>query len=801
ADASGLLYEAAPQGIKFALGENPTRSIGRFPNTRMGMEQLYRERFLAALDYDRKWADFRSGKSRDEPRRDLQLEAISEILSGKRLVHSHGYRQDEFLMLMRLCEEFGVKIRTFQHVLEGYKVADEMAKHGVGGSTFSDWWAFKVEAQDAIPYNGALMAQRGVLVSFNSDDGDLARRLNLEAAKAVKYGGMPPAEALKFVTINPARQLGIDKTTGSLEEGKDADVVLWSGDPLSVYSKCEETWVEGVRRFSRAADLAQRAKVEAEKKALLDFEGVKPKPETAPAIVTRTIPKVAAAKMVAPAAPVFRPVSASTPVQAIVGATVHTVSGASINDGVVVMRGTQILAVGPRSSTKIPRGTQVIQAQGMHVSPGYIDAHTTLGLNEIESLSVTRDFREMGDFNPNVRAEIAVNPDSTLIPVARANGVLSTVAMPEGGLLAGNSALLRLQGWTWEDLTIRRGLGMTLSFPSVGPRTLGSESKHEQHDLCESEESEFDRDDGMRALTGEAMAQAPATPTTPTTAAPTTVVPAPAAPPLTTPENPAPSDKSQPEGRQPATTEKRDELEKDPADDTALEPLNRYFDEAERYRKSVSASSAAKAPLSDRDVKLAALIPVLEGREPLFVQVGSAAEVRAALSWAKRRGLQIVLFGNGESLLEVAPAIVAANIPVVLGPVLSYPERADEAYDVNYSLPARLKAAGVKFALSSGGDASNVRRLPDQAAMAACFGLPREAALRSITLDAAEILGVSNRLGSLEAGKDATLILTSGDPLEITSQVKMAWIEGAPVDLANKHLALYERYRSRPRKP
>ncbi|RYX80267.1 hypothetical protein EON83_29375 [bacterium] len=800
-DGPGLIYAPAPQGIKFALGENPTRQQGRYPNTRMGMEQVYRERFIAALDYDRKWADFRSGKSKDEPRRDLQLEAISEILSGKRLIHSHGYRQDEFLMLMRLCEEFNIKIRTFQHVLEGYKVADEMARAGIGGSTFSDWWAFKVEAQDAIPYNGALMAERGVLVSFNSDDGDLARRMNLEAAKAVKYGGLLPSEALKFVTINPAKQLGIDKTTGSLELGKDADVVLWSGDPLSVYSQCEETWVEGVRRFSRSFDIAQRAKVEAERKALLEFEGVKPKAEAATPKPVAATPAITVRSTQPVPYPRPNPAPQTGPIQAIVGGTVHTVSGATIPDGVVVMRGTQIVAVGTRAAIKIPRGAKIIQAKGMHISPGYIDAHTTLGLNEIESLPVTRDFRENGDYNPNVRAEIAVNPDSTLIPVARANGVLSAVTMPEGRLLAGSAALIRLQGWTWEDLTIRPGLGMSLNFPSVGEQGGGGRPGHEQHDLCESEGNQFDRDDGIYSLMGEAMAQAaaqvpvPGTPTTPV--APPIV----AAPPLTTPQNPAPTDKSQPEGRQPATTEKREEAEKDPADDTALEPLNRYFDEAERYRKSVMASGTGKAPLSDKDVKFAAMLPVLEGREPLFVTASSATQIRAALSWAKRRSLKIVLYADGEGLMDAAPAIKAADIPVVLGPVLSYPERADEAYDINYTLPSRLRAAGIRFALSSGGDASNVRRLPDQAAMAACFGLPREAALRSITLDAAQILGVADRIGSLEMGKEATLIVTNGDPLEITSQVRMAWIAGAPVDLSDKQTKLYERYRARPRKP
>src|SRR5262249_23248025 len=207
---------------------------------------------------------------REPPRRDLQIEAIAEILSHKRWVHSHSYRQDEILALIRLAEDFDFRVATFQHVLEGYKVADEMAAHGAAGSTFSDWWAYKMEAYDAIPYNGTIMAKRGVNVSFNSDSDELARRLNLEAAKAVKYGGMDEVEALKFVTLNPAKQLGIAHRVGSLEAGKDADFVIWSGHPFSVYTVAEQTWVDGVKEFDRQEDVAQRAALEQERAALIE---------------------------------------------------------------------------------------------------------------------------------------------------------------------------------------------------------------------------------------------------------------------------------------------------------------------------------------------------------------------------------------------------------------------------------------------------------------------------------------------------------------------------------------------------
>jgi imidazolonepropionase-like amidohydrolase len=264
-----LIFTNAPQGIKFALGENVKQSnwgekfVTRFPQTRMGVKTFIENRFVAAQQYLQDWENFRS-QGGVPPRRDLELEAIGEIIQGTRLIHCHSYRQDEILMLIRLMESFGVKIGTFQHVLEGYKVADEIVKHGAGGSTFSDWWAYKFEVYDAIPYNGSLMHDRGIVVSFNSDSSELARRLYLEAAKAVKYGGTPEVEALKFVTLNPAKQLQIDKFVGSLEPGKDADFAIWSKSPLDYDTVCLQTWIDGKKYFDRSlnADRVVRLKQE-----------------------------------------------------------------------------------------------------------------------------------------------------------------------------------------------------------------------------------------------------------------------------------------------------------------------------------------------------------------------------------------------------------------------------------------------------------------------------------------------------------------------------------------------------------
>ena len=279
-----LLFKGAPPGIKFALGENPKRSsftggTRRYPATRMGVEVSIRDAFLEAKAYKKEWdaydAALKAVSARKPakgapaavtplaPRKNLQMEALKEILEGKRLVHAHSYRADEILMLIDVANEMGFKIATFQHVLEGFKVASEIAKHGAGASTFSDWWGYKMEAYDAIPYNAAIMASHGVLVSLNSDSDELARRLYWEAAKAVRYGGVSEDEAFKMVTINPAKQLGIDKWVGSIEVGKDADLAVFRAHPFAADTRVEMTLVDGKVMFDRSKDLAARKGVAA----------------------------------------------------------------------------------------------------------------------------------------------------------------------------------------------------------------------------------------------------------------------------------------------------------------------------------------------------------------------------------------------------------------------------------------------------------------------------------------------------------------------------------------------------------
>jgi imidazolonepropionase-like amidohydrolase len=287
-DAQGMIFEGAKPGIKFALGENPKRSgnpqggrgataqPARYPATRMGVEDTIREAFNDAVAYKAEWdkydAAVKAGGSPIPPRKDLKLEALKEVLEGKRYVHAHCYRADEILMLIRVADDYGFKIRTFQHVLEGYKVAKEIAAHGAGASTFSDWWAFKMEAIDAIPYNAAVMAKKGVVVSLNSDDAELMRRLNTEAAKAMKYGGMSREDALAMVTLNPAKQLGVDNRVGSIEVGKDADLVIYDKDPLSTMSKVQKVMIDGTKYFDRDSNVSDRPAKDAEKQKLMERE-------------------------------------------------------------------------------------------------------------------------------------------------------------------------------------------------------------------------------------------------------------------------------------------------------------------------------------------------------------------------------------------------------------------------------------------------------------------------------------------------------------------------------------------------
>ena len=283
-DVNDMLFPGAMPGIKFALGENVTQKNSqtaaqaqgralRYPATRMGQEEVLRDAFTRARDYKATWDDYNAkvkagDKTAVAPERDLELEPLVEVLEGKRFVHAHSYRADEMLMLLNVAKEFGFTVKTLQHGLEGYKIASEIAQAGTGLSTFADEWSYKVEAYDAIPYNTAILMRHGVVATVNSDSDERARRLNIDAAKMMRYGGLSEDEALKTITYNGAVQLGVQDHVGSIEVGKDADVVIWSGDPLSVYSSAETTFIDGEVFFDKKKDAAMRDQMAKERAAL-----------------------------------------------------------------------------------------------------------------------------------------------------------------------------------------------------------------------------------------------------------------------------------------------------------------------------------------------------------------------------------------------------------------------------------------------------------------------------------------------------------------------------------------------------
>src|SRR5690606_37520978 len=491
-----LLFEGAMPGIKFALGENPKRQgnptqpniPGRYPATRGGVEYVIRDAFTRAKAYQKEWQDYEKAKATDPnalaPRRDLQLEPLVEILEGKRLVHAHCYRADEILMLIRVADEMGFKIDTFQHVLEGFKVANEIRDHGAGASTFSDWWGYKIEAEDATPYNAALMHKKGVLVSINSDSAEHARRLNTEAAKTIKWGGLSDEEAFAMVTINPAKQLRIDDRVGSLDVGKDADVVIWSAHPLSSFAVAERVYIDGKLYHDIEADARRITELQKEKERLrANAEAATENPKTAPKSATQLEPweedgigkgprviedrRSVIDDWQAAATPQVPtpPGSPSTDeVLAITNARIVPVTNPTIDKGTIVIRGNRIVALG--ADVPVPAGARIIDAEGGSVYPGFIEAGTDLGINE-PGVRGMDDVNEMLDFNQVIRTRVEYQTDSDAIPVARANGITTAAVMPGGGLLSGDVAVMNLDGWTWEEATLSPSAGPVFNFPPV----------------------------------------------------------------------------------------------------------------------------------------------------------------------------------------------------------------------------------------------------------------------------------------------------------------------------------------------
>ena len=499
--AADLFVSGAQPGVKFALGENPTqtnrqRSPGvppRYPATRMGVEHELRTSFTRAQEYQSAWKAYEAARAAGEdpmpPRRDLRLEALVGILEGEILVHAHGYRSDEILMLLRVAEDFGFQIASLQHVLEGYKVADEIASHGAGASTFSDGWGYKMEAFDAIPYNAALMTARGVTVSINSDAvGELTTRLYTEAAKAMKYGGVSEIEALKMITLNPANHLRLDDRIGSIEVGKDADLAIFTAHPFSADARVRYTLVDGQIYFDSeriettrdgpestsddidlsasndgndragrgAGDETARADESDDRRLADRYVAWEPPESGATAAPQETDRRYGDAS---------GPMLPDGGLVAIVGGRLVTMAGSPIERGTVLVRDGLIAAIG--TSVEVPAGARIIQANGMMVTPGLINAGTTLGISEIGAVSATQDANEVAEINAAVTAAVAVNPHSEMLPVTRVNGVTTAVTAPGGGMITGQSALIDLTGWTPPEMIARSPLAMHIEMPEL----------------------------------------------------------------------------------------------------------------------------------------------------------------------------------------------------------------------------------------------------------------------------------------------------------------------------------------------
>lgn len=395
------------------------------------------------------------------------------------------------------------------------------------------------------------------------------------------------------------------------------------------------------------------------------------------------------------------------------GATIHTVTNGTITNGSIVMDGGKIIAIG--QTVEIPRGARIVDVSGKHIYPGLVDAYSTVGIAEIGAVDVSNDIQEIGDFNPNVRAEVAVNAESRHIGTTRSAGVLVVFSTPGGGVISGLSSAMSLEGWTWEEMSMKGAAAMNVNWPDPNARP-------------------------RRFFGGP-----PGGPNA---------------------------------GARPAPKTYAEQVQE----------LKDFFGEARAYRDAVAANQQPRS-----NSKYAAMIPVLNRDIPVIVQADGVAQINDAITWAKEENVRIVIRG-GRDAVHVADRLKAENVPVILTSTMAAPNRDHEGYDGAYSTPAQLHAAGVKFAIAGDGGALYSNRLPWDAGVAVAFGLPEEEALKAVTINAAEMLGVSDRVGSLEVGKQATLLITTGTPLDMTSNIEQAYIQGREIDMNDIQKHFFRKY-------
>lgn len=399
---------------------------------------------------------------------------------------------------------------------------------------------------------------------------------------------------------------------------------------------------------------------------------------------------------------------------ALRGATIHTVTNGVIQNGTIIFEAGRITAVG--ANIAIPAGTRIVDVTGKHIYPGLIDAYSTVGIAEIGAVDMSNDVNEVGDFNPNVRTDVAVNAESRHIGTSRSQGVLTTLTTPGGGLISGMSSAMALEGWTWEEMSLESAAALNVNWPN--PTQRGG---------------------------------------------------------------PGGGGGGGPQGGTRVTYEER------------VQQLKSYFAEARAYRDAVAAGEPVRT-----DARYMAMIPALNREIPVVVSANGTSQINDAITWAKQENLRLIIRG-GDDAIHVADRLRAENIPVILTSTMDAPNRAHEGYDAAYSRAAQLHQAGVKFAISGGSGSLYTDRLPYEAGVAVAFGLPEEEAIKAVTINAAELMGLSDRLGSLEVGKQATLLITTGTPIDMTSDILQAYIQGRELDMNDIQKHFFEKYMTKVR--
>ncbi|HEV3083394.1 MAG TPA: amidohydrolase family protein [Gemmataceae bacterium] len=677
-------------GLKMANGENP-KGYGRrqqAPGTRMKLAALQREQFVKARDYQQKWAAYRkanaAGKELPAPETDLSLEPLVEVLDGKRTVHFHSHRADDLMTALRIAQEFGFEI-VLHHATEGYRIADELARRKVPVSlTLVDSPGGKLEAAGLLEENAAILDKAGVNIAINTDDFITESRFFLRTGAIAVRGGMSEDAALRALTINPARMLHLENRVGSLEPGKDADFVVLSGPPFSVYTQVLETYIDGVRVFDRSQK--KDWTYQAGGFALADQSRLPKPPATLKPLSQVSVP------VAVQAAPSLQ----ESPTRfAVFAGRIETVSNGTIEDGAILVEEGKIRYVGARADLKLPEKTPVLTTAV--VTPGLIDTHTVVPTTGLLNIPADQEQDEMSDPNQaDVRVLDGFNPNEPLLQFLREQGVTVIQAMPgRANVIAGQGGVFRTHGRTAEQMTLR--------FPSSILINLG----------------EIPKTSYAGKLPGTRMG-------------------------------------------------------------TASLVRTAFSQAANNRHKRLAAKDEDKHP--PHNLKLEALELALNKKVPVYFSAHRADDLDTSLRLANEFNLKAVLDLATEGYL-IADIIAAAKVPVVVHPTMQRAGASMETYNSHLCNAAILADHHIPIAIGTSfeGYVPKTRVLRHEAAVAMVNGLGFDRALRSITLDAAHLLGIDARFGSLEVGKEADLVLYDGDPFENTTHVTQTVIGGRVV--------------------